>query len=219
MSAIYPPEHQQSPPQSLPEVRPPPRKRHRVRKTLLIIGGAIVAIIVLVVMVTSLSGKSTPTASPKPSTSTSTSASHPAATQPPSVSQQMTAWFSGGGSAQLKAISNDIGTLQTDMQAYVAGNLTDGTTLQADDATFQSDVQAAQANLPPAGVLGLRSDYNAALTYYNTSATDINNAVIAANSGDYNGAVADVEAGNTALDNGNAKLSAATADVNTYNNS
>jgi hypothetical protein len=217
MSAIYPPEYQQSPPQSPPEVRPPPRKRYRVRKTLLIIGGAIVAVIVLVVVVTSLSGKSTPTAAPKPSISTS--ASHPAATQPPSVSQQMTAWFNGGGSAQLKAISNDTGTLQTDMQAYVAGNLTDGTTLQADDATFQSDVQAAQANLPPAGVPGLRSDYNAALTYYNTSATDLNNAVIAANSGEYNGAVADVEAGITAMNNGSAKLSAATADVNAYNSS
>jgi hypothetical protein len=55
--------------------------------------------------------------------------------------------------------------------------------------------------------------------YYNTSATDINNAVIAANSGEYNGAVADIEAGNTALDNGNAKLNAATADVNANNNS
>lgn len=217
MSATYPPESQQSPPQPPPEVRPPPRKRHRVRKTLLIIGGAIVAIIVLVVMVTSLSGKSTPTAAPKPSTSTS--ASHPAATQPPSVSQQMTAWFNGGGGAQLKAIGNDTSTLQTDMQAYVARNLTDGTTLQADDATFQSDVQAAQANLPPAGVPGLRSDYNAALTYYNTSATDLNNAVIAANSGEYNGAVADVKAGITALDNVNAKLSAATADVNAHSNS
>ena len=59
----------------------------------------------------------------------------------------MTAWFNGGGSAQLKAIGNDTGTLQTDMQAYVAGNLTDGTTLQAEDATFQSDgVYAFQAN-------------------------------------------------------------------------
>jgi len=131
----------------------------------------------------------------------------------------MTAWFNGGGSVQLMAIGNDTSTLQTDIQAYVAGNLTDGTTLQAEDATFQSDVQAAQANLPPAGVPGLRSDYNAALTYYNTSATDLNNAVIAANSGDDDGAVADVEVGNTALDNGNAKLSAATTDVNNYNNS
>lgn len=131
----------------------------------------------------------------------------------------MTAWFNGGGSAQLNAISNDTGTLHTDLQAYAAGNLTDGTTLQADDATFQSDVQVAQANLPPAGIPGLRSDYNAALTYFNTCAIDLNNAVIAANSGDYNGAVADVEAGNTALDNGTAKLSAATADVNAYNNS
>jgi hypothetical protein len=216
-AATYPPESQQSPPQPPPEVQLPPRKRHRARKTLLIIGGAIVAIIVLVVMVTSLSGKSKPTAAPKPSTSTS--ASHSAVTQAPSVSQQLTAWFNGGGGAQLKAIGNDTGTLQTDLQAYAASNLTDGTPPQADDATFQSDVQAAQANLPPAGVPGLRSDYNAALTFYNTSATDIDNAVIAANSGEYNGAVADVEAGNTALDNGNAKLSAATADVNAYNNS
>jgi hypothetical protein len=147
-----------------------------------------------------------------------TAAASPAAPTAPSVSQQVSAWFNGGGSTELNAISNDTGTLHTDLLAYAAGNMTDGTTLQADDATFQADVQAAQADLPPAGIPGLRSDYNAALTYFNTSATDLNNGVIAANAGDYDGAVADVEAGNTALNNGSAKLVVATADVNAYNN-
>jgi hypothetical protein len=214
MSTINPPEYQQSPPQPPPLA--PPRKPRRARRVLVITGAAIIALIVLVVVISvATSGKNKPAATATPKASPTTSA--PAAPTAPSVSQQMATWFNGGGSAQLKAISNDTGTLQTDMQAYVAGNLTDGTTLQADDATFQSDVQAAQANLPPAGIPGLRSDYNAALTYYNTLATDINNAVIAANSGEYNGAVADIEAGNTALDNGNAKLNAATADVNANN--
>ncbi len=80
-------------------------------------------------------------------------------------------------------------------------------------------MQAAQANLPPAGVPGFRTDYSAALTYYNTAATDLNNAVIAANAGDYNGAIGDIQAGTTAEDNGNAKLETATADVKAYNNS
>jgi hypothetical protein len=197
---------------------PPQKPRWSRKKKMLVSGAGLIAIIAAAGIAGGLS--SHPTAAPKPAASASHPAtSAPAATQPPSVSQQMTTWFNGGGGTQLKAIGNDTGTLQTDMQAYVAGNLTDGTTLQAEDATFQSDVQAAQANLPPAGVPGLRSDYNAALTYYNTAATDLNNAVIAANSGDDNGAAADVEVGNTALDNGNAKLSAATTDVNNYNNS
>jgi hypothetical protein len=197
---------------------PPQKLRWSRKKKMLVSGAGLITVIVAAGIAGGLSNHST--TAPKPTASASHPAtSAPAATQPPSVSQQMTAWFNGGGGAQLKAIGNDTGTLQTDMQAYVAGNLTDGTTLQAEDATFQSDVQAAQANLPPAGVPGLRSDYNAALTYYNTSATDLNNAVIAANSGDDNGAVADVEVGSTALDNGNAKLSAATTDVNNYNNS
>jgi hypothetical protein len=130
----------------------------------------------------------------------------------------MTAWFNGGGGAQLKAISNDTSTIQTDIKAYVASNLTDSSTLQADDATFQSDVQAAQANLPPAGVPGFRADYSAAMTFYNTAATDLNNGIIAANAGDDTSAAADVEAGITAEDNGNAKLGAANTDVKTYNN-
>lgn len=127
----------------------------------------------------------------------------------------MTTWFNGGGGDQLKAIGTDSDTIATDVQAYVAGNLADGTTLQADDVTFQADIQAAQANLPPAGIPGLRADYNAALTRDNAAATDLNNAVIAANAGDY-AAAADVEAAATALNDGNAKLSAANTDVNNY---
>lgn len=222
MSTIYSPEYQQSPPQ--PPPLPAPPKRHRVRKALLIIGSALAAFIALIVVITvATSGKSTPTVTPTASPTTSATAtpttSATATPTTPSVSQQITAWYNGGGSAQLNAISNDAGTFQPDIQAYVASNLTDGATLQAADATFQADVQAAQANLPPAGIPGLRGDYNAALTYYNTMATDLNNGVIAADSGDYNSAVADIEAGNTAFSNGNAKLNAATADVNAYNNS
>ena len=77
-------------------------------------------------------------------------------------------------------------------------------------------MQAAQANLPPAGIPSFRTDYSAALTYYNTAATDLNNGVIAANSGDYNGARADVTAGSTAESNANAKLAAADADIKAY---
>jgi hypothetical protein len=47
-------------------------------------------------------------------------------------------------------------------------------------------------------------------------ATDLNNAVIAANAGDYTGAATDAQAGNTASSNGNAELAAATTDVTNY---
>jgi hypothetical protein len=73
-----------------------------------------------------------------------------------------------------------------------------------------------QANLPPAGIPGLRTDYSAALTYYNAAATDLNNAVIAANADDYAGAATDAQAGTTALNNANTKLAAAATDVNNY---
>jgi hypothetical protein len=77
-----------------------------------------------------------------------------------------------------------------------------------------ADPRPGRANLPPAGILGLRTDYNAALTYYN--AEDLNNAVIAANAGDYTGATTDVQAGTTAGNNGNTKLAAANTDVTSY---
>jgi biopolymer transport protein ExbD len=213
MSAIHPPEYQQSPPQ--PPPLPPHRSWPRRHKILTALGSGFGLLVVLIIVIVATSAPSVTKPSAPATTAAAPATSAPATPTAPSVSQQMTAWFNGGGSAQLKAIATDSGTIQTDIQAYVASDLTDGTTLQADDATFQSDVQAAQANLPPAGVPGFRSDHNAALTYYNASATDLNNAVITANSGDYNGAIADIEAGHTAQNNGNAKLNAATGDIST----
>ena len=66
MSAVYPPEYQQSPPQPPPEVRPPPRGPHRVRKVLLIVGGAFLALILVIVIISLATGgnKITPTAAP-----------------------------------------------------------------------------------------------------------------------------------------------------------
>jgi hypothetical protein len=52
--------------------------------------------------------------------------------------------------------------------------------------------------------------------YYNAAATDLNNAVIAANAGDYTCATTDAQAGSTALDNANTKLGAATTDETNY---
>jgi hypothetical protein len=216
MSTIYPPEYQQSPPQP-PPVPPPHRNWPRRHKILTALGSGFGLLVVLIIAITATSAPSVTKPSAPATTAAAPATSAPAAPTAPSVSQQVTAWFNGGGSAQLKAIATDESTIQPDIQAYVAGGLTDGSTLQADDATLQSDVQAAQANLPPAGIPGFRTDYNAALTYFNTSATDLNNGVIAANAGDDNSAAADVEAGNTAMNNGSAKLSAATADINIYN--
>jgi hypothetical protein len=62
------------------EVQPTPRKHHKVRKTLLIIGAAIVALIVLVVVITAVGGKGTPKASPTTSSVTSAPATPTAPT-------------------------------------------------------------------------------------------------------------------------------------------
>ena len=215
MSTIYPPEYQQSPPQ--PPPLPPHRNWPRRHKILTALGSGFGLLVVLIIVITATSAPSVTRPGAPATTAAAPATSASATPTAPSVSQQMTAWFNGGGSAQLKAVATDLGTIQTDIQAYVASDLTDDTTLQADDATFQSDVQAAQANLPPTGVPGFRSDYSAALTYFNTSATDLNNGVIAANADDENGAIADVEAGNTAQSNGSAKLNAATADIRASN--
>lgn len=203
-------------PTTEPTVQPhEPERHHRNwKKILLLSGGGLVAVIVAAGIAGGLSSHRSPAAS-QPAPTHPASAATPAASQSPSVSQQVSTWFNGGGGDQLKAIGTDSGTIATDMQAYVVANLTDGTTLQADDATFQADIQTAQANLPPAGIPGLRADYNAALTHDNAATIDLDNAVIAANADDYNGAAADVVAANTALNDGNAKLGAAT-DVNNY---
>jgi hypothetical protein len=239
-SQIPGPPPPQPPPQYPPQQQPgwgpygpqPPPKRHRLRKWLLILTGVTAAFIgVVVALAIGLSSVANHAASPnsaprppataQPSSQPATSnlaTPTPSTTQPPSVSQQISDWFNGGGGDQLKAIGTDAGTVSTDMQAYAAGNLqpADGATLQSDDARFQADIQAAQANLPPAGIPGLRTDYNAALTYYNTEATDLDNAVIAANAGDYAGADTDAQAGITAANIANAKLAAANADVTNY---
>jgi hypothetical protein len=220
------------PPQQQPGWGPygpqPPPKRHQLRKWLLILTGVAAAFIGLVVALSSAANHAAnpnsaprPPATAQPSSQPATSnpaTTTPSTTQSPSASQQLSDWFNGDGGNQLKAIATDSGTISADMQAYAAGNLqpADGATLQSDDATFQADIQAAQANLPPASIPGLRTDYNAALTHYNTEATDLDNAVIAANAGDYTSATADAQAGITAGNIANTKLAAATADVTNY---
>jgi hypothetical protein len=215
MSTLYPPEYQQSPPQ--PPPLPPHRSWPRRHKILTALGSGFGLLVVLIIIVAATSAPSVTKPSTPATTAAAPATSAPATPTTPSVSQQVKAWFNGGGSAQLKAIAADESTIQPDIQAYVAGGLTDGSTLQADDATLQSDVQASQANLPPAGIPGFRTDYNAALTFFNTAATDLDNGVIAANSGDYSGATADIEAGNAAQTKGIAELNAASADISAYN--
>jgi hypothetical protein len=130
---------------------------------------------------------------------------------------QYNTWFNNaGGGNQIKAILNDQVAIHTDAQAYVAGNLdsADGAKLQSDAATLQADTQAAQANLPPASIPGMRSDYSSALTDYNTESIDLDNGVIAANAGDYSSGTIDLQAALTSQSNGTGKLQAAIADKN-----
>jgi hypothetical protein len=110
MSAIYPPENQQSPSQPSPEVRPP--KRHRVRKTLLIVGGAFAALILVIVVVSLATSNSI-----KPTTRPGTAApAAPDAQSYPNVQSLLAAMAAHGATcsnADIKTGSTVNGALST----------------------------------------------------------------------------------------------------------
>jgi hypothetical protein len=93
MSTINPPEYQQSPSRPPSEVRPP-RKSHRTRKFLLIIGGAFILLIVIVGIATGGGSKNNPASAissgPK-ATATAAPAPVPTVTQTVTVTATATA--------------------------------------------------------------------------------------------------------------------------------
>ena len=114
-----------------------------------------------------------------------------------------------------KAISTDLSSVSTDCTTYASGGLQ-----ASDSATLRLIMQHFSLMFRPhkltayRWVPGIRTDYNNALTHYNAAATDLDNAVIASNAGDYTSATADLQAGSAALDSDDAALSETTADVN-----
>lgn len=160
-------------------------------------------------------GSGVPTASP----TVSTAASAPAT---PDCISQVTSWRDSGGTSQLTAIVTDLGTYGTAAVALGqdlntgADPTSDESAMQTAAGALQADVQAAQSNLPPSCVPNLRQDESAALTDYNKAAIDAGQAVSELTSGSIAVAGADMQAANSATDAGNAKLSAATSDVNSF---
>jgi hypothetical protein len=164
--------------------------------------------------------------------SASTSAppsSHPAAavvrsSSPPSCAAQVITWRDSGGSAQLTAVATDLTSIRSAggaLGAALAANADMSgpeSALQSAAASLQSDAQAAEANLPPACVPGLRGAYGQALTDYSKASGDYQNAVSEMGSNSSAVALGDLEAGNAAATAGTGKLQTAAADMSAFNN-
>jgi hypothetical protein len=163
---------------------------------------------------------------PAASTSTPAAARAQAAPSPsPDCTSQMIAWRgTGGGLAQLSAVSGDLsgmGTASDSLEAAL-GSGSDASTaesaLQSAASSLQSDDAAAEGNLPPSCVPGLRSDEGDALTDYSKAAGDAQNAVSELGSGSYAVADGDLTACSAAEAKGTAKLQAASRAITTYTN-
>jgi hypothetical protein len=95
----------------------------------------------------------------------------------------------------------------------------DEAAVQSDAAQVQSAAQAVQGDPAPTCVPGLRPDLSGAAADYSTSAVDATNGLNQLSSGNLSVADRDVEAAATAIRQGNVKASAASADINKFNDS
>ena len=105
-------------------------------------------------------------------------------------------------------------------------DLESGTSATADEAAVQSDAaqvqsaaQAVQGDPAPTCVPGLRADLSGAAAAYSTSAVDATNGLNQLSSGNLSVADRDVQAAATAIRQGNVKASAASADIDKFNDS
>jgi hypothetical protein len=78
---------------------------------------------------------------------------------------------------------------------------------------LQSDVQTAQSHLPPANMPGLQANYSAGLAAYATSATEIQQGLKDLSDGSDSAAEAHFNNAGPAMNEGTAKIQAATADI------
>jgi hypothetical protein len=122
----------------------------------------------------------------------------------------------------MSALGTDTGSLGTDLQALAADEQdglpadSDMSAAQSDAAMVQSDAQALQASPGPSCLPGLASNISAAAKYFNTAAIDADNAVNQLSAGSLGAADGDIVSANTAVDKGNAKISAATTAVQNF---
>jgi len=198
--------------------RAPRRPKKRKARSALIGLSALIGIIVAIIVATGHSSSSsgnTAASSAAPSSSTSAA---------PSCASQVAAWVSGGGVSDLQAVGTDMGKLgQADTalsDAISAGEdvSQQEAALQTAAASVQADAQTANADLPPSCIPHFRTDLRAALTDADKAGIDSAETISEMSSGDYSVATADMQASDNAENAGNAKLTAALADIKAYEN-
>jgi hypothetical protein len=139
----------------------------------------------------------------------------------PSCQPKALAWKNGGGASHIEAIVSDLSAIQ---KAFAATDNagTDSSSgesaLQSAAASLRSDVQTAEAALPPACIPGLRLPYQQALKDYSKAAGDFEDTVSELRRGDDSAAMGDAQAGTNAIGAGDAKFDAADAALNTFVN-
>jgi hypothetical protein len=163
-----------------PEATRPPRKPWHKRTWVRVTGALVAAPFAIGIIAAAAGSHPATTASPSPSPSRSAPAAAPSSPAPfnpvTATPQQIIAhWFANGGSAQLKAVSGDLGTTQSDSDAAASALESGGTatsqiaTLAADGTQLQKDAQAALTGAEQNGITGnaslanLSNDYTTAL--------------------------------------------------------
>lgn len=197
------------------------RPVHRRRRIVLLAGAA-----ASLATVAALAGCS---ASPSPHSATaaaSTAPAAPVAATTEDCASQVADWQSQGGATALSTLGDDVSTMGTDMQALASdlslngeASAADESTVQSDAATVQGDAQAVEASPGPSCIPGMSADASAAARYYTVAAIDADNSITQLSAGNYETADDEIRTSTTAIDEGNAKIKAATADVTAFSGS
>jgi len=207
-----PPQQPYAPAQYAPQPSQPSQPR-KSRKGLAFLGcGGLGALVILIVVLASSSSPSSPT---PPPAATQTAAQ-------PDCAAQLTSWAGTGEGAQLTAFGTDIGTFGDALDALAAGEQDgDGTAgemsaVQSAAASMQSDAQALEASPGPSCVPGLADNLSAAARDYSTAAIGADNAINQMSAGADDTAAGDLQSADTAMTEGNAKISAANTALKPY---
>jgi hypothetical protein len=138
--------------------------------------------------------------------------------------RQLISWRDGGGMTQLNAIESDLGDVGT-AATNLGSDLESGADASADEvalqsaaASLQSDDNAAEANLPPACVAGVRRDYGQGLTDYSRAAAEAQNAVTEISNGDTAVATGDIDAAGASEGAGTTEIGKASGAMERYDN-
>jgi hypothetical protein len=142
---------------------------------------------------------------------------------PPSCKTQIASWRSGGGRADISAVFGDDSKLISAAKLMLKA-IDDGTGLsnaesamQTSAANLQADAQAAEADPPPSCVPGLSADWRAGMTDYAKASLKYQDGVDELSDDQGTTSVADLSAGNTSANQGQARLDDAGNDIAPYN--